>query len=163
MRLMMILAVLVLSGCEQTNQIEKLKAGCANTLKDRLKSPSSFKIIDFTDVSEPIVFEDEEAEVIQGKLDDLAGDESKEAQWEETKLRLRLDAIRREEPNGMLYKGYLTYDAANSFGTALRNTAFCEYESLDGRISDFAVDMSIKADGYNSTDWILKETEKYVQ
>lgn len=105
--LIAVLAIsLMLPGCEKIRQWrDPAINACREQLIEKLKSPSSYKEIEVTTDSSPI-----------SKIEYMRLTSS---------LHPRESSIDRKNP--AIYSVVITYDAENSFGTALRSKEMCQF------------------------------------
>lgn len=161
MRFCVVLCIL-LAGCDLADQEARFQEGCENTLRERLKSPSSLHVLKFTDFSKPIQFEPGEADRLRAEMKRLEEIGTEEANHERSRLTYRVLSIESDDRIPTMYQAYISYEADNSYGASIANIALCEFESLGGEISDFDMNGQIEVDGYDTVDWIIHQTDKYV-
>jgi hypothetical protein len=127
----LVFAALGLSGCEKMQE-SKLLAVCESVLKDRLKSPSSYKRVETVQSRAPM-----------RRVDFM------EQNPDATELDFKLF----DEKPYTVWKVIIKYDADNSFGASIRDVAVCEY------VEDYSFNPSelyVKVNGYTKNDFFIK-------
>ncbi|MBB5754633.1 hypothetical protein [Prosthecomicrobium pneumaticum] len=131
----------VLAGC---NPFEPKMIGfCESVLKERLRSPSTYRRIAATKRAEPLTTDE--------WLARRAKSNPKQRATDEIVARVRQSA----GASPALIKVTLEYDAANAFGTPLRGFALCEYLSDDGKDPTGA--WAVTVDGETDTDFLIRQ------
>ena len=140
-------------GCDQTPQDQRtFLASCEEVIKERLKSPSSYRRINEPEIStsKSAISDDEFEELVMRLPAEL-----QQATREE---RLRGEAWV-EQFN---FVTMIEYDAANAYGTPLRRTSICRsgtsYSGTPGRFD--VSSNSVEVDGRTSTGWFVDQAKK---
>ncbi len=129
-----------LSGCDFFDT--KIVTACEAALKERLLSPADYKRIEISRFEKVLNGAEYLASlqdlklspaIIQRDMRDFDAGKMKPAQ----------------------INIFIKYDAPNSFGVAIRNSAVCEDISLTGDGSDSSK-FSVKINGKTGTEWILE-------
>ena len=124
------------------SDFERFCLACEDTLKDRLKSPSSYKRLKcsgpYTDQATKASYQEHEKSMWWAKVDRY---------------------IKSEIEGGRLYitTAYVEYEAANSFGALVRGLESCSVDHAQGRSLVNAVGgLGPNVGGYDKTGWLLK-------
>ncbi|WCA60301.1 hypothetical protein G6M16_007230 [Agrobacterium tumefaciens] len=120
----------------------KLVTVCEDVLKERLRSPSTYKRIEVTDAEDKILSRDE---YLMRMRDD--GVSSAEMQ-----ANLRSFDDGRDKPT--IFRRFISYDASNAYGVPVRGTTECEYLSSRGDESSVSK-FSVRVNGKTGTEWII--------
>jgi hypothetical protein len=124
----------VLSACNPFES--KPERICELRIKERLKSPSSYKLISSKQYAEPVSVDEYIAYAEQngGKL---PADAKK--------------SLKAHTYQPKVYHVFMSYDAQNSFGATIRNLSLCEYVAMDGS-ENGANDSNVYLEGENEFD-----------
>ncbi|MGD9918002.1 MAG: hypothetical protein AB7U46_08275 [Paenirhodobacter sp.] len=114
----------------------KLVQICEGLVKDRLRSPSTYRRIKVTQYSEAVSLE--KARALDPKM---------------TQTEVRAITEGRAKPTN--FQVFITFEAANAFGTPVSGLSLCEYYSAFGD-DTYASKFSVKIDGKTSTDWLIE-------
>lgn len=135
-----------------------LQRACVDLLEDRLKAPSTLKIIEVNHYIKPMSIEEAESQLRQ----DSSGTESDAVlQFELTLLK---DKFKDESQRPLLYEVFLTTDADNSFGTPLRSVSHCTLAQTNGSYpSSFDLQFKMKLDGFDRTEWLAEQAKQLKQ
>lgn len=155
MKKLILISALTLSACGASDMNAFQKA-CIETMKERLKAPSTFKLIEFTDLTAPITFDSEEIKAMEEQLEQM-GDPSALEEMD----RLRYDQLwldirgAKNNDNGTLFEAILEYEAQNAYGTPLRDSFQCEYEAIDESFNGSV--HSVRVNGKKHLDWLVDQ------
>ena len=153
----MVLAGFLLSACQKKPSNEdNFISGCNKVLKQRLKSQSSFVMTDYVIEKEEIPYGD--VAQLREELSELirqsdADPDNAELEYEATLKALEIANVQHGEPPKINYNAYITYEAANSYGTMLTDVAHCEGRWSESR-TDYLNESDLKVDGMTPLEWI---------
>lgn len=127
---------------------ERFETGCVEAIKERLKAPSTFRLIQ-TDRAPDRPF------TMEWWAEHLEEDWSKSEDEKERELGAELkDMAERHAASGYkIAAAVISYDAENSYGTPLRGQNLCELP-YDPEGEDFP-EREIRIDGQTSFEWML--------
>ena len=126
---------------------------CHNMIADRLKSPSSLKIITSNQFETALDFEESKKafKEVNGALDDSS------PQLALFERFIWPEVLKGERHGPMKYQLLVEYDAANGFGSIIRGGAVCEmYVENDNYPSPIHMDLYMKLNGKTGYDWKIK-------
>ncbi|MBW8320039.1 MAG: hypothetical protein K0M49_12790 [Arenimonas sp.] len=140
-----LIPMVFLGGCNFFDS--ELVVACEETLKKRLRSPSSYERIELTSRSTELNTRDE----VKAKLIAHGHDGA------------LLEAQLRDFDSGTAkpteFSLLIEYDAPNAYGTMLRDVSKCEYFSMSGRV-DRASWFNVKVDGQTDIEWFTERLKK---
>lgn len=153
-------SMLALSACDQ-KQVEqkRFETACVEELKDNLKAPASFVLVDAQHEKRDYVLGDDEIEKDRERLQYLAGlddiepsasnssDTGVEAVLERFDLEEKIRTLNTpspDQPTPVIFSASIDYDAQNGFGALLRGRATCEYNDWDGIFDEFELPMTLR-------------------
>ena len=150
------LGVMVIA-CEPVQQYldeRTFLSSCDAVLKERLKSPSTYKRMNSPTIK-----------LVRREISDDEFEESLADDLEETKEWKRR---RRADGNYQFktkYETILEYDVANKFGTPIRDLAICESrENYGDSPSELAIrESSVQVDGYTRFEWTTQLLEEAIK
>ena len=116
---------------------------CEEALKDRLRSPSSYKRIEITR-DDKILTRDEFLVELQATKGGQAT------------LPLRLQSFDEGRIKPTLLRAYMEYDAPNAFGVMIRGLSVCEKLTDDGSEANI-IPQLVRIDGKTHTRWLLEQ------
>ena len=165
---------LVLSGCsseamKKKKNFERFEIACVEALKKRLKSPSSFALIEKTDVSKEISISNEEEKALRARFSELLAKDKEKTLASEEKLELArmslkiagLNDVKHGRGEGeKLLSLIIEYDAHNGFGVLIRSTQRCEYNAPLGTFSSYADHDDVLINGKTYTDWLIEQVKR---
>lgn len=129
---------------------------CADVIKDRLRSPSSFRLLKMTVPT-----------ALKPSLAEYMGWQNTKEQMDEMDS-VTQDAKRRElylkkqdiynSGDPLMLRAFIEYDAQNAYGTAIRDLAECTYIYFDADdpLAQISV-MGPRINGDSSLDWSVKQ------
>ncbi|MDO6526950.1 hypothetical protein Q4519_14785 [Motilimonas sp. 1_MG-2023] len=151
-----IIAALVLSGCIGNPKTAFVEA-CSEIMKDRLKSPSSYQVLDSSDILyEPFTLEYWEKNNPMDKYADL----DKVKFWQSMR-----DLAEQQEKNGnnKVAKIIIKYEAKNAYGTPIASEMLCKYETkgpeVPSDVDDFNL-FEVHVNGMTKSDWLMSQIKK---
>lgn len=109
---------------------------CEELIKDRLRSPSTYRRVEVTQFSEAVSAE--RAHALDPKM-----------------TRTEVIAINDGRAKPTNFQVFIKYEAANAFGTPISGLSLCEYYSVFGS-DKYANAFSVKIDGKTSTEWLVE-------
>lgn len=163
MKKLFLLGAVLLTACGSSD-VDTFKQACIDSMKERLKAPSTFKLVKFTDVSKPVTFDDDEIKAMEEQLEKM-GDYKDLSEIERLKKdRLGIDIRKAKDgaDSGTKFEGLFEYDAANAYGTPLRGTFTCEYEAWDS-VFDASDVPRVLVNGQTHIDWLLEQTDNLLE
>lgn len=135
--------------------VAHFQAACEAEIGDRLRSPSSYKRIKFDYFPEAL-----DAEAYgRAALEELTSETSpnvlkfRRSMMEERKAEVAAGTLK-----PILHSAFVSYDADNAYGTAIRGLSQCTYfdGAGDGKIMDFKVTV----DGDTHSDYLIKALKR---
>lgn len=137
-------------------------AACEETLKKRLKAPSTYNRVEIQWANELISSDPEQLEKEVADLKDLmdqAESEIQAATYEVQMLEKELELItarmsKKMGTNGKYFRAFISYDADNSYGTPLRSLVECEFTSFEQEFRVIYND-AVRVNGETHHDWIM--------
>lgn len=164
-----------LTGCTEEGDVsfgikspqDRFEAACILALSERLKSPSSLKIIEVVHAPERITYDEQSIAELERKYSTMMEvDEEALPQLEMmaheiemTKLSIQIYDAKKSltgETSPTKFQAIITYDADNSFGAALRDRAVCNFFSTDGEFDKSDGD-EVLLNGKKNFDWEIDE------
>ena len=146
-----------LVACDQESEDKRtLIESCEETLVKRLKSPSSYKRINDPEVRlDTKAISDSEFEALMANEDPF-----------DAELYRGMRAARRGYVDVSRYVATIEYDAANSYGALIRDTASCRsgmsyFGAPDGL--SLSSNTLVEVDGKTSHDWTLERVRKTLE
>jgi hypothetical protein len=131
------------------------QTACETEIADRLRSPSSYKRVKFDYYPEAL-----DAEAYgRAALEELANERSPNVlKFRRTIVEDRKRDVAAGTLQPIVHSAFVSYDADNVYGTAIRGLSQCTYfdDSGDGNITDFMV----KVDGDTHTDYLIKALKR---
>ncbi|MGJ8558936.1 MAG: hypothetical protein ACSHX3_01740 [Litorimonas sp.] len=156
----------MIAACTPPTPDQSFQDSCIESIKQRLKSPTSFLLLASTDVSKPL---DSSTEVRDwrsklGALIDQAEqrDLTIEEKLEQNNLALKLNQASQETAGRQVAKKYeliIEYEAQNSFGASIRDYSTCEYEGWTGQFNPDLHSDNILIDGQTNFDLLIKQVQ----
>jgi hypothetical protein len=130
-----------------------LQSACVDLLTSRLKAPATLNVISSEQYMTPLSMARITEELTWANVD------SPEV------VKFRLEDISRALAEGKQgpreYEVFLTYDAANSFGTPLRSVGRCTIIDMYGDYpSGFSLEDTMKLDGFDRRQWLAEQMKK---
>ena len=162
MKKLFLMGAVLLTACGSSD-VETFKQACVDSMKERLTAPSTFKLVEFTDVSKPITFDSDEIKAMEERLENM-GDYKDLSEIERVKrdrLMLDISSAKNGEDSGTVFEGLFQYDADNSYGTPIRGTFSCEYEAWDS-VFDASDVPNVLVNGQTHMDWLLEQTKDLI-
>jgi len=127
------------------------EAACVDKLKENLKAPGSFILVEAHHKQRAYVLGSGEIESDRKRLEYLKNlkteDKGLDVVWEEFDLgeKIRyLDVPAAKRPKPVTFSASIDYDAQNGFGALLRGHATCEYLDWDGEFDENEFPMTLK-------------------
>lgn len=134
------------------------RADCEEVLKERLKSPSSYRFISMAD---PVIKAATEDEFFGWQNPKKKADDQASLTRSTDPVRRELHEERRAifaSSSMQMVSAVLRYEAANSFGAMLAGTVECSSISSDpDRPYDGVTPTSIRVDGYRQLEWTASQ------
>ena len=133
---------------------DRLRAACEVELKDRLKSPSSYKFISMTEPNIRLATQDE----YFGETDPKEKARSAKTRGPDKTLRRMRGMMLNDFEAGGKYIAIsvLKYEAANSYGASVADIATCSVVSYaEPKILDKIGPTDIQVNGYSSLSWAV--------
>lgn len=131
-------ALVTLSGCSYFDP--PLLRACEEVLLERLRSPSLYKRIKYSERQEDL------------SIDAWVAIERSQAGSVDSVIKADEQDLRKENRSPSRYVGLLTYDAPNSYGTPIRSTALCEHTTPSEK--NDVTRHSVVVDGKTSLEWM---------
>lgn len=122
-----------------------LLAPCEDVLKERLRAPATYSRVSMEEADKDITVNDFELDKVGDGLDPDARYAS-----------ILSEAITLGGPPPRRYQLFLTYDAANVYGTPLRAVAECDYDAPRGAIPSLDK-YDVTVDGLTSLGWLKSQ------
>ncbi|WP_156939494.1 MULTISPECIES: hypothetical protein [unclassified Mesorhizobium] len=126
---------------------------CEQVLVDRLRAPSTYKRIGIDHYSDPVPLE----EFQKIKEDEIAN--SSDANWQDFQrrmLKIGIDGITSGSQRApIMFKKYIRYDAANAYGTPIRDLSECTLLSEKGSESEATL-FNVRVDGTTRQEYLIK-------
>lgn len=137
----------------------KFERSCITALKKRLKSPSSFKLVNTTNFTTAMTFSEQETQEIRERLIELSererSGENLPAEEDLELLKLSLKSNAALHGGGVSFGVLIKYDADNSYGASLRDEKICSYDSFTGEFGEYDDEDDVLIDGQKYLDWLL--------
>ena len=134
---------------------ENFCRSCASVLSDRLKAPATFQRVDCPDFDvKPATLE----EYMGWNWPENYARDIRKAQLNRRHWDLQ-DTMKKSYSEGrhLIISTTMTYDAANSFGTPIRETAICELVTIDeAKVVDTA-GLSLRVNGETKLEWSVRQ------
>lgn len=148
----LILSITALGGFYYTSAKPTFQRVCISSLKEQMRAPSTFRLIEQTFHAEPLEVDEASVEAriasVQAELEAIEGDESTAALVRSFDLnnifrelldqRRAADRVGRGGAPPHRFISFVEYEAANGFGVPLRNNAACEHNSWDNTFDDYS-------------------------
>ena len=164
---------LVLSGCnsesiQKDKDFLRFETACIEALKKRLKSPSSFQLINKTDVSKKVIVSGEDEKVLRARYSELIAKDKETTLTQKEDLELArmdlkilgLNDVKNGRGEGAkLLSVIVEYDAQNAFGALIRGIERCEYNAPLGDFGSYADHDDVLIGGKTYTDWLIERVE----
>ncbi|MDC7742840.1 hypothetical protein [Rhizobium binxianense] len=131
-----LLALSALSGCSFFDS--NLVTACEKVLKQRLLSPSGYRRVEVSQLSDKVMTREEYGNYLNKT--------EKDANARTLYMRLF------DELKPTIFSLIITYDAPNAYGTLIRGMSSCDYFDRNGDASTAAY-YSVEVDGKSSSDW----------
>lgn len=131
-----LLALSALSGCSFFDS--NLVTACEKVLKQRLLSPSGYRRVEVSQLSDKVMTREEYGNYLNKT--------EKDANARTLYMRLF------DELKPTIFSLIIRYDAPNAYGTLIRGISACDYFDRNGDASTAAY-YSVEVDGKSSSDW----------
>lgn len=135
----------------------KMTRACEAVVQARLLAPSTYRRVSLSEEVKSIPLD----EYRQMKWAEIHQMNLSADGWEVQDKLLDLDIAAMKQRNFLpqRFREFITYDAANGFGTPIRGVSECDYVSLSGDTAG-ANDLTVMVDGKNKLDYLDEEMKQ---